>query len=167
MKANKGFTLLELLIVIAIIGLLAVVVAISAGSSRTKAADAAAMRALTQIRSRAQYLYSTTGTYYSGGFGYTYSDICNSEPDSILEDPNIHAIITAIRPTLAGDPSCLMYPNDYAIVFPLKSGQFACMDARNTLRTKNANGQNYTCLDCSGVGARPAVDDVEGDPTCN
>ena len=51
MKKSKGFTLIEIMVVIAVIAILATVVLISLQGARDAAEDAARMTALSQIRS--------------------------------------------------------------------------------------------------------------------
>ncbi len=60
MKNNqKGFTLLELLVVVAIIGLLATVVVVSLNSARGKGGDAGVKTNLLNIRGQAEILNTT------------------------------------------------------------------------------------------------------------
>lgn len=68
MKKNKGFTLIEMLVVIAIIGILAAVVLTALGPSRNKAKDARVISDLEQVRALAEANYSSTGTGYGGYF---------------------------------------------------------------------------------------------------
>ncbi len=59
MKLNKkGFTLIELMVVIAIIAILATVVLVSLSSARTAAEDANRTAALAQVRSLAEVYYA-------------------------------------------------------------------------------------------------------------
>ena len=63
MSPKKGFTLIELMVVIAIIGLLASVVIASLNSARVKARDTRRISDLEQIRNALELYYNTNGNY--------------------------------------------------------------------------------------------------------
>lgn len=66
MKNNKGFTLIEMLVVIAVIGILSAATLTALGPARNKAKDTRIISALNQTKSIAETLYDgTTGTYPS------------------------------------------------------------------------------------------------------
>jgi general secretion pathway protein G len=62
----KGFTLLELLVVVAIIGLLATVVMFSIRDSKTKGADAAIKSAMDQAKNQAELYFNNNNRSYEG-----------------------------------------------------------------------------------------------------
>lgn len=123
MRQNKGFTLIEMLVVVAIIGLLASVVITGLGSARQKARDTRRISDIRQIQNVLETYYSNnvsypadltnlsvpvdplSGTYaYSGvtGGGQTYvlgTCLESDRPQGIVstyED-------TGLNPTNAGD----------------------------------------------------------------
>lgn len=63
MLKQKSFTLIELMVVIAIIGLFSSIVLVSISRARRKAKDARLMADLRQIRSIAELINNTYGTY--------------------------------------------------------------------------------------------------------
>jgi prepilin-type N-terminal cleavage/methylation domain-containing protein len=69
MKKNvinqQGFTLVELLVVVAIIGMLASLSIVALGSARTKARDAARVASVKNIQTALELYYSDTGLYPS------------------------------------------------------------------------------------------------------
>jgi prepilin-type N-terminal cleavage/methylation domain-containing protein len=62
MKNNKGFTLIEMLVVIAIIGLLSSVVLVALGPSRNKAKDARIISDVNQVQALMEASF-TNGSY--------------------------------------------------------------------------------------------------------
>ncbi len=63
---KKGFTLVELLIVIAIIGILASALLVSLGGARATARDARRISDLRQVQSALELYYAKSGEYPSG-----------------------------------------------------------------------------------------------------
>ena len=62
-KKQKGFTLIEILVVIAIIGILATIVLTSLGTARQKASDAKVQAQLSSMRSQAELFFGDNGNY--------------------------------------------------------------------------------------------------------
>ena len=65
---SGGFTLVELLIVIAIIGILASIVLVSLSSARTKARDTKRIQEISQIQSALELYYAQYGYYPNSDF---------------------------------------------------------------------------------------------------
>jgi type II secretion system protein G len=60
---KKGFTLIELIVVIAIIGLLSTLAVVALGSARTKARDAKRLSDIKQVQSALEIYYSDNAKY--------------------------------------------------------------------------------------------------------
>ena len=75
---KRGFTLLELLVVISIIGLLATVILAALGSSRAKAADGAVKANLKNAITQAQVYYDLGGDTYVGVCALTGTRVIGS-----------------------------------------------------------------------------------------
>ena len=63
LKEQKGFTLVELLVVVAIIGLLSTLAAVSLGSARSKARDAKRLSDIKQLSTALELYYSDNNGY--------------------------------------------------------------------------------------------------------
>ncbi len=98
-KSKQGFTLIEILIVIAIIGILASVAIIGLGGSRVKARDSKKISELAQIRNGLELYFTTCGHYPGGGAGCT---VTASLPDTYN---NLRANMVAVLPSLSNMPA--------------------------------------------------------------
>ncbi len=77
---RRGFTLIEMLVVIAIIGLLSSTVIIGLGSARIKARDSRRVADVTQIQNWAEINYSSANGYPPALTGSAPQDDPNSVP---------------------------------------------------------------------------------------
>ena len=74
-KNKKGFTLIELMVVIAIIAILATVVLVALQGARDAAENSKRKSAVTQMRSIAEVYYATNQANYAGVFDQTVTDV--------------------------------------------------------------------------------------------
>lgn len=99
---KRGFTLIEMLIVIAIIGMLSTLAAITLGSARVKARDARRMSDLKEIQTALELYYTDENIYPAGNnialgsanyaclneiSGFTTAGCLNPYMDKIPADP--------------------------------------------------------------------------------
>lgn len=90
MKKSKGFTLIELMVVVVILGILAVVVAPRIPDLVKKAKEGATKGALSTLR-------STLNIYYSDTEGlYPMAPVSGNTPSRVLEDALVPKYIKAI-----------------------------------------------------------------------
>ncbi len=86
MKNKNGFTLVEMLVVIAIIGILSATLLTALGPARNKAKDARIISSLNQIRAIAETLYD--GDY--SAVEATQRDIANASADITQNGGTLH-----------------------------------------------------------------------------
>jgi len=131
LKFNKsGFTLIEMLVVISVIGLLSSVLLNALGPAKDKAKDSRIMQEISQIRSLAETMYN--GTYAS----------LPELPANTIADPNLNQLVTDINQE--GGEAHIIKSTDnrsYIVYSPLNT---KIPDSNGTYNTQ------YYCLDSAG-----------------
>ncbi len=122
MKNTKGFTLIEMLVVIAIIGLLSSVVLVALGPSRNKAKDARIISDINQTR----VILETKFSPATGAYTYLVSDY-----GALTTDVSNNGGTLSVQPS-AGAGST------YAISSALVSGGYYCVDSTGKVGAASA-----------------------------
>ena len=170
MKSPRAFTLIELMVVIAIIGLLSSIVLASLSSARSKGNDAKVISEMKSIRNAAELYYSQNSNYGAATSGATCTGV-----GSMWQSPsnNMLNIYNAIVADTGGDTANLDCgttgltgnPQQWAIAVALPSGAFFCTDSTGwsgtTMQTNP--GVAYAHLDTGSNRAKKNV----GDTICN
>lgn len=143
-KNPNGFTLLELLIVIAIIGLLLTVVLFAVSDSKRKGADAAIESAMMQAKNQAELYYNSNSRSYEG--------VCMNDPfnkntigrflvaaqrtyGGIVNEPYTDDEIGTFSPV---NEVCHDSNSEYTVWVPLAYSTNAwCIDSRNISKMTN------------------------------
>lgn len=132
MTNKKGFTLIEMLVVIAVIGILSATVLTALGPARNKAKDTRIISALSQAMSIAE-------TYYTG----TYTGLTTSNPSQMA---TLAADITTNSGSLVVNVSA--DGRSYAAYSNLASdaAKYYCVDSAGTSKQEDSNpGPATTC----------------------
>ena len=136
---KRGFTLIEVLVVIAIIGILSAIVIVNLNNSRLKANDARIKIELASTRRAAEI-------YYSGVGNETYGNLansCNAASSMFQQDSIILNLITSIESISGVTATCRSSGTNFAI-------------SANLLSVIDNSVDNW-CVDSTGA-ARPVAD---------
>ena len=139
MNDKKGFTMIELLLVVAIMGLLIAIILVSLSSIRDSAKDTRILSSLEQLRSVAQDFHTKNLTYSGLAADYYFSLLSQDIKNMGGTDPMV-----AIATNGSG----------YCVYTKLNNGEYCCIDdsfiykcyGNNILLEGNCkDGDNYKC----------------------
>ncbi len=148
MKKNKGFTLIELFVVIAIIGILASVVLASLNTARDKGANASVKSNLNNMRAQAELVYDNASPN-------SYATVCSdANVTKALEAARVSsgALTTTVAfatAETATSVACQSQSTSWVIQAPLKG-----------------TGAGYWCVDSSGKSQAEAAVLPASSATC-
>jgi len=143
---KKGFSLIELLIVITIIGILSTIILNSLSVSRARAYDSKIKQQLTSFRTAAEvyFLNQTPNNYGYNANCDTTSSIftdtipANGSPRNFINPQNLPNNPTVICQTSTDGLS-------YAVKVPLYSSGYWCVDSKGASMATNNGNQTTIC----------------------
>lgn len=145
---KKGFTVIELLIVVGIIGALATIILVAVSNSRSKGYDAAIVKQMLEASAQAEVFYTNNGTYQNictatGGIG------------SFIQQASTIAgtgtIVTSGAAQTETTANCYSTASGYAASVKLKlpsSPTYYCIDSQNK-RTQITSPLSASVTACS------------------
>lgn len=137
-QKTRGFTLLELLLSVAVIGLLAVIIVVYLGQTKARAQDGGIKANLTQVRHKAAFLQNENDSYES----LCQSGLLNES------DPDLKAIADEVHKRNGARPIyCYASKDQFCVQTRLASGGDFCVDyeGRATSFETNCTDSNKRC----------------------
>lgn len=152
MNKQKGFTLVELLIVIAIIGILSAIVITSLNKARASGNDGKVKGQIANLRAATDVYYQNHGNSFKGLCSVPMGDVSGTY--QLLQTSNY-----PVKTTLdCGDDDSV-----YSVAASMSGNAAWCVDSDGTSRNANAAADLYTGVT---TGAHPAHS-AAGATQCN
>jgi len=133
---KKAFTLVEMLVVIAIIGILATAALVALGPARNQAKDSRIQGSVQQLRNLAETWANTNNFDYKGFAGSNGNQVttCADTPSGVQK------LCQDISTQNGGtNPKICATSNGVAIFAKLASGKYICMDTSGDIKTYNTD----------------------------
>jgi type II secretory pathway pseudopilin PulG len=126
-KSGAGFTLVEIMVIVAITALIATIILASMGESRKEAKDAAIKTSLAEIRKTGELLYHETASYVG---------VCDPSPvgDNTLSDSGDFGQIEDYIEKQGGIVFCREEEEAYAVISTLNRSDCWCIDSLGDAR---------------------------------
>jgi type II secretory pathway pseudopilin PulG len=134
LSLSLGFTLVEALAVVAIVGFLASIIMVNVGNSKKQGKDAAVRSAMLELRIAAELYFNDNSTY---------ADVCDG--DDLSDDGNFGRLKTYINNHNgdSGETACVGTDEGYAVISSLNMGDCWCVDYQGNSKKVEPGG------DCS------------------
>jgi prepilin-type N-terminal cleavage/methylation domain-containing protein len=146
-RLEKGFTLLELLIVIAMIGLLAAVVLASINTSRAKGSNSSIKSSMHTVFNQAEIIF-TTSNPNSYGNAFTLG-ACAQTAGTLFADNTIWSNIQKAQTQSGGTATCASTSSAWAVSVPLKAAEgsntYWCVDSLGRAKGETAAIVSTVC----------------------
>ena len=149
MKKEHGFTLIEILVVIAIIGILSTIVLTSLGTARTKANDAKVQAELSSMRGQAELFF---GEYHDYGSPLTHaSEVCRtaggggSSSGTIFQPESISAQSDSLYTLIRG------IPLGYIVTCYTDPSEGGSQATGWAVSVENPDATEHWCVDSTGA----------------
>ena len=141
-KKNSGFTLIELMIVIAIIGMLAAIVTVGLARARSTAKDAKIKSDISQASTEAELIRADTDSY---------ATLCasgNTSLNSSSTDYSLDVLQTDLT-NQGATVSCFSGASSYCLSAKMNNGNWFCRDSTgrsaDNLTTNPCTAADSTC----------------------
>ena len=136
LRRERGFTLLELLVVVAVIGLITSLLLVGITQRERTAKAKAIMGELDQVRKQAEEFYVTNGSYQG---------LCTSD-QNLTEKGRLGELRVSIQEK-GGELKCLSSASEYAVSSSLSDGDYWCVDSQGFSGQINSDVENTFCSD--------------------
>ena len=160
---KKGFTLLELLVVVSIIALLSVVVIAALNTAKAKGADSAVKADMANLKTQIELYLADKGSYASSNHSENYCSTVAA--NNIIADPIIQQVLNYANKATGGSivsnqyrsTKCAAASLSYAIAIALKTNDTDtwCMDSTGTVKQTGTPITSGSVILGNGSGASP------------